>query len=127
MRVIVAGGRDYSDYDRVKAELDKRKEKITLILSGACRLKGNWEEGYASGADGLGERWADENGVRYIRFFAEDYGKWPEAGPKRNTAMVNFALKSEDGGALIAFPGGRGTADVIKQAKAKGLAGVEIE
>ena len=132
MRVIVCGGRDYTDWDAVKATLDSRKEKITLVLSGACRIRSPFDpgpngDGYAGGADGLGERWADENGIKYMRFYPSEYGRWPAAGPKRNGAMVDYASKSEDGGAIVAFPGGKGTADCLKQAREAKLAVLEVK
>lgn len=110
MKVIVAGGRDFDDYELVKMILDSRKEKITEVVSGC-----------APGADTLGEKWAEDNGIPVKRFPATwqparlkgktDYS----AGKKRNEEMAVYA------DALVAFPGGRGTKDMITRAITHGL------
>lgn len=117
MRVIIAGGRDFADYEAVKAAVLASCFEITEVVSGACRMhySDTGTRKYASGADGLGERWAVENGVPFTRFYAGAYGYWPECGPNRNEAMATYA------DALIAMPGGRGTADMIRRAKAHDL------
>jgi hypothetical protein len=105
MRVIVAGGRFFNDYEAVKRMLDSRKSLITEVVSGA-----------AKGADTLGERWAKENGIPVKRFPA-DWNRQPDgsydkgAGHKRNEQMARYA------DALIAFPGGDGTDSMIRLAK----------
>jgi len=109
-RVIVAGSRDFDDYDLLKRKLDifllGRDRAGITILSGAAR-----------GADKLGERYANEHGYSIMRFPADwrSYGK--AAGPIRNADMVSIAH------ALVAFWDGesRGTADVIAKARAKDL------
>ena len=77
-RVVVAGCRDYYNYDEAKSYIDYcisniRKENIIVIVSGG-----------ASGADALGERYAKENGFDIERYPADwqTYGR--SAGPKRN-------------------------------------------
>lgn len=115
MRVIIAGGRDF---DRMATLLDAITESgfaITEVVSGACRVKREDPYSFASGADGLGEKWALVNGVRVQRFYAESYGPWPACGPRRNAAMAIYA------DALIALPGGRGTANMLKEAHEWGL------
>lgn len=106
-RIVVAGCRDYEDYEDAKAYIDSCikdfKEKYTLVfLSGGCR-----------GADRLGERFATENGFSIERFPADwrKYGKG--AGLKRNWQMA----KACDG--VICFWDGnsRGTASMIRYAK----------
>ena len=113
-RVIIAGGRDFKDYDRLKDACDKilankLAEGITVI------------SGTARGADSLGERYAQERGFSLIRMPAEwdRYGK--AAGYKRNEAMAQTAGA---GGGLIAFWDGksRGTGHMIDLAKQYGLA-----
>ena len=113
-RVIIAGGRDFADYDRLKEVCDKIlankiPEGITVI------------SGTARGADSLGERYAQERGCELIRMPAEwdRYGK--AAGYKRNEAMAQTA---GTGGGLIAFWDGksRGTGHMIDLARQYGLA-----
>lgn len=106
MKVIIAGGRDYtltaSDHDR----LDKARVELPIVEV-VC--------GCARGADTGGEEWATERGLPVKRFPADwaKYGR--SAGPRRNQQMAEYA------DALIAFPGGKGTADMIKQATDYGL------
>ena len=84
-RVVVAGCRDYDDYNEAKKYIDfciseiRKKYKIVFI-SGGCR-----------GADLLGERYAMENGFNVERYLAkwEEYGK--SAGPRRNRKMAESA------------------------------------
>ena len=113
-RVIIAGGRDFQDYDRLQAACDKIltnkiPEGITVI------------SGTARGADSLGERYAQERGFNLIQMPAEWdlYGK--SAGYKRNEAMAKTA---GTGGGLIAFWNGksRGTGHMIDLARQYGLA-----
>ena len=85
------------------------KYQITSVISGA-----------AKGADTLGERWAQENGLSISRKPAdwEAYGK--RAGYLRNTEMAEEAGSD---GLLCAFWDGKskGTKHMIDIAKSKGL------
>ncbi len=83
-RVVVAGCRDYNNYEEAKAYIDYcllniRKGNDIIIVSGG-----------ASGADALGERYAKENGFRVEKYSAdwETYGK--SAGPIRNEQMAEI-------------------------------------
>lgn len=118
MKVIVAGGRDFSDYELVKLILDARKAKITEVVSGACPRRWNKQKRLWVGADYFGELWACENGIP-VRLFPADWrpnGKLDRrAGHKRNEQMAQYA------DALVAFPGGNGTADMINRAVVHGL------
>lgn len=105
MRVIVAGGRNYNDYENVKKNLDAlfknlNKEKLIIISGGA------------PGADEMGERYAKENGYKLERFPADWKRFGNAAGPIRNRQMAQV------GNACVCFDtGGRGTADMIRVAK----------
>ena len=101
LRVIIAGGRDFDDYDLLKKYVIKIITKKTLtpystkIISGCAR-----------GADKLGEKFAKEMSLDIISFPAdwEKFGK--SAGYRRNVEMAKFA--SEKGkGILIAFWDGK--------------------
>ncbi|MGN0571086.1 MAG: DUF2493 domain-containing protein [Candidatus Fimenecus sp.] len=106
-RIVVAGCREYDDYDDAKVYIEmcikKIRERYALVfLSGGCK-----------GADMLGERYANENGFRIERYLADwqKYGK--SAGPKRNLQMVkacDYVICFWDGKS-------RGTASVISYAK----------
>lgn len=104
LTVLVCGGRDFDDHVLIDAEL--RKLKPTRVVAG-CAL----------GADLLALSWAERSGVEWKKYYAVWVAHGRAAGPIRNQAM----LDSERIDVVLAFPGGRGTADMVKRAKAKGL------
>ena len=108
MRVLVCGGRDYRDHGRVKQVLD------ALDPRPSCVLHGN-----AQGADFCGALWARRSGVLDFPFPAEWHLYGPGAGYVRNKRMLIHARPD----LVIAFPGGRGTANMIDIAR---RAGVEV-
>lgn len=105
MRVIVCGGRDYQNQSRV--------DEILNSLDGIRHL---WH-GNAKGADTLADRWGRGKpnvSVHPVPAQWKKYGK--RAGPLRNQAMLG---QSPD--LVVAFKGGRGTADMVKRAEAAGV------
>ncbi len=108
MRVLVCGGRDFSDRVRLFNALDRihRKRGVAVIIDGAAR-----------GADSLGARWAIERGVASERHPADwaRFGK--SAGYRRNEAMLDEGAPD----LVVAFPGGRGTAHMVELARSKGF------
>lgn len=106
MRFIIAGGRNFDNYDLLSQTCNQLREEITEIVSGKAR-----------GADSLGERWGNENNVPIKSFPAnwDLHGK--RAGYIRNSEMAEYA----DG--LIAFWDGesKGTKHMIDTANTKGL------
>lgn len=126
MKVIIAGGRDYNDYEMVKSVCNccGLFDISTEVISGRCSDKKNGVHTFTTddgkmvyGADGLGERYAKEYGLR-VHPFEADWSKYGNsAGPIRNNKM---AMEAD---ALVAFFDGKskGTGNMIKTAKAKGL------
>lgn len=106
MIVLVCGGRDFNNKSLLFEALNSVPFTITKIVNGA-----------AKGADKLSTEWAKEKGIQYVEYPAEwnKYGKI--AGPVRNSQM----LQDEDIDYVVAFPGGRGTEDMIGKAKAKDI------
>lgn len=109
MRVLVCGGRDYSDRRTVYEKLDSIHADVPftrLICGGAL------------GADMLAADWARMRQVPLEVFNAdwERYGR--RAGPIRNQQMLDEG-KPE---LVIAFPGGPGTADMVQRAMKADLA-----
>lgn len=106
MRVIIAGGRNYlarADDALWLAQIHM-SHGFTEVLCGG-----------AQGADAFGAEWAKENRIP-VRVFPADWGRHGfAAGPIRNAEMAANA------DALIAFPGGRGTASMLKEARKRGL------
>lgn len=108
MKIIIAGGRMFNDYNKLKESCDNIlvNQKDVEIVSGT-----------AAGADKLGERYAQEKGYEVKKFPAQWdlYGK--SAGYRRNQEMAEYA----DG--LIAFWDGKskGTKHMIDIAEKGGL------
>jgi hypothetical protein len=138
MRVIIAGSREFKDYELLK--------KVTLDI--LARLQYNLVvgskdieilSGMARGADLLGKKFGDEFKLKVIPFVA----KWDDmtaskvfvkyregkpynvlAGTIRNEEMARYAAEDKDGhGVLIAFSTdtAKGTKDMIALAKKQNL------
>lgn len=122
MIAIVCGGRDYTDAARVKSVLDAAVTRLGLeaiIEGGNGRLlpDGRVEKG----ADLLALEWAKQRGdISWIDVPA-DWDGWAAkgrreaAGPVRNALMLDILLGDAMGSerAVIAFPGGSGTANML--------------
>lgn len=108
IKVIIAGGRNFDDYDMLKVYCDRllSKFKDVQIISGTAR-----------GVDILGERYAREREYHIMRFPPDWKSHGRAAGPIRNRKMAEYA------DALIAFWDGKskGTKNMIDEAKSKGL------
>lgn len=127
MRVLVCGGRDFNDRDFIYGWLGKLfhpdygssedaqpwwlPRPDLVIISGA-----------AKGADSIAEDWAIVNWVKLLSFPADwdKYGK--SAGYVRNKQMLEEGKPDM----VLAFPGGRGTADMVSQAKKARVPCMEI-
>lgn len=112
MRVIVCGGRDYKDKMRVFVELNKLRP--THVIHGAC----------PTGADDFAREYCcdESQGVFMEAYPAMWHKHGPAAGPIRNRQML--AEGKPD--VVLAFPGGAGTADMVKRAKAAGVRVIEV-
>lgn len=112
-RVLVCGGRDFDDTARVFAVLDKLHSEagIDAIIEGGAR-----------GADACGKEWAFRRNVGCMTFEADWENQGSFAGPARNKRMLDEGQPD----LVIAFPGGRGTADMVCKARKAGVEVVEI-
>jgi hypothetical protein len=113
MRIIIAGGRDFNNYELLK-------KKVSELIDG-------WRDfpdfknpeiisGHAQGADSLGERFAKEFGYD-LRVMTADWDKHGKsAGMIRNKEMATYAKQDPDYCALIAFWDGKskGTKNMIE-------------
>lgn len=106
MRVLVCGGRDYLDRERVYAELDAMLPKMGTLMCGG-----------APGADTLAWDWGWSRGFYCQRYMAEWKKHGRAAGPIRNARMLEEGKPD----LVVAFPGGTGTEDMIRQAEAAGV------
>lgn len=113
MRVLVCGGRDFRDkmYGWGWLQAIHLKRGITAII-----------EGGATGADALAAAWAKLEGVPTERFPADWKAHGRAAGPIRNQQMIDEGKPD----LVVAFPGGRGTADMVRRAKKAGIPVREI-
>lgn len=122
IRLIIAGGRDYrlTPADIEKLDNIRLGGGIAEVVSGG-----------ATGADEDGASWARKHWLN-VEYFPADWNGLSQpdaiiktrrdgrqfdayAGPRRNRQMAEYA------DAVALFPGGDGTADMYKAAKAAGL------
>lgn len=111
IRILVCGGRDFGNDDfadrawlfRVLTSIHRRV-RIAEIIHGAAR-----------GADSLAGMWAKANQVSEWRFPVDHRldGPWPAAGHCRNERMWRESRPD----LVLAFPGGRGTAHMVRTAR----------
>ena len=108
MNILVCGGRGYNDAARIARTLDAVKERF--------RIDGMITGG-APGADSLAGAWGHSNHIPVMNVHPDwrKYGK--NAGPIRNQQM----LDEQKFDFVIAFPGGGGTADMVRRTKKAGL------
>ena len=104
MVVLVCGGRGYINKTRVYETLDiihSGETPITLLI-----------EGGAAGADLLGKQWAVERKVPVKTYKADWLRLGNGAGFVRNQQMLDEGKPD----LVVAFSGGRGTADMVRRA-----------
>jgi hypothetical protein len=111
--VLVTGGRDYKDREHVFQQLDWLAERY-----GDLKVI----EGGADGADKWARAWrADRR--RPGRSYIANWARYPRgAGVLRNAEMLADGKPD----LVLAFPGGRGTADMIRRAQTAGVRVIEI-
>ena len=111
---IVCGGRNY-----------KNQTKIAQILS---KLNPNKiVTGAATGADQLAEDWARTTQLNYEGYPAKWRRNGKRGGPMRNAEILHNYKQIKDLCVVVAFPGGRGTSNMIKQAEEFGFDVVEVD
>lgn len=113
MRALVCGGRGFGNDTLLFATLNNlhRHRPITALIHGG-----------ATGADRMASHWAVDKGIPHLRFLPNWKKHGKAAGPIRNARMIAEG-KPE---LVIAFPGGRGTADMIAKAKTAGIEVIEV-
>lgn len=113
--VLVCGGREYNDYARVHHYL--QKVLLNNPLGSWCVLEG----GCPGGADRAARQWAMIHGVEGVTVAADWNAHGKAAGPIRNQKMLDDYKPV----LVLAFPGGSGTADMVRRAKKAGVRVVE--
>ncbi|MCK1520245.1 DUF2493 domain-containing protein [Bradyrhizobium sp. 17] len=111
--VLVCGGRDYDDARSLGMVLDAAHSAnpIECLVHGAAR-----------GADTLAADWALEHDVLCKAYPADWDRDGKAAGPIRNQRMLDLGKPHM----VVAFPGGKGTADMIRKAEAAGVPVVRV-
>ena len=111
---LICGGRDFMDW-----------EMFSSAMSDLVRLRGmprNIIHGSADGADRLASYWAEKHALDMQTFPADWKKHGRAAGPIRNQEMIE---RKPD--FVVAFPGGRGTADMVRRARDAGVDVAEIK
>lgn len=110
IKIIIAGSRDFNNYDLLKEKCDKilfkfNRDEIEIVSGGA------------RGCDRLGEIYAIDNNYKLTKFLADWDGLGKRAGYIRNQEMANYSDY------LIAFWNGnsRGTLHMIEIARKQNL------
>lgn len=114
MRILVCGGREFDNWGVLCSELDKQlfgRERLVYIIQGG-----------AKGADFLARVWAKFRNCPQEEYPAnwKKYGRG--AGGIRNQQMLDEGKPD----LVVAFPGGTGTADMVRRAKKSGVKVLEI-
>ncbi len=110
MKVLVCGGRGYFNRKRIFDTLDRINAETPID----CIVQGE-----ATGADTIGKAWAVLRRVEHRDYPAD----WEEHGRIAGRIRNNQMLDEESPDLVVAFPGDRGTANMVMQAL---LAGVTV-
>lgn len=108
--LLVCGGRDYDDHEAAWSALAQvlaRHPDITTIRHGDAR-----------GADSLAADFAEREGLLNDPWPADWEAHGKAAGPRRNAEMLTVEPVPF---ACVAFPGGQGTADMVRRCRAAGV------
>ena len=125
-KILVCGGRNFDDKPLLYRTLDKLCHDRGWVRFGSFGATPYVTiiHGGARGADQLAGEWACrfQAWVPMFVFPAnwEKYGR--AAGPIRNQQMLDEGKPD----VVVAFAGGRGTADMVRRAKAAGIEVIEV-
>lgn len=145
VKIGVSGGRDYHDDRRIFAVLDaihsgdvQQVETVLGIAEAAIYEQAQCAgypiacivHGAAPGADLLAEDWAKQHEVAYRGYPARWRREGKKAGPLRNERMLAREHRPEGSrypiALWLAFPGGAGTADMVRRCRAEGILVIEV-
>lgn len=146
MRILVCGGRDFGVIDRYQQHHEpdhpavrKAEKEYQFVMSTLTALAekhsihykpdDNWLpydiviiSGMSTGADSIAVDWAACNWCKVDEYPADWDKHGRAAGPIRNKKMLLEGRPD----LVVAFPGGRGTANMIKLAKEVGVEVLEV-
>ncbi len=112
LKLVITGGRKYDDYVMFEDVLDLFKP--TEIYVGDC----------PTGADRLAREYAEYHDIM-IHVYEADWDKYGKsAGPIRNRQMLAAAGPAA---IVVAFPGGKGTANCVETAVGFNMIVLEVK
>lgn len=113
MKMLVCGGRDFSDYAFLCKKLDgiHKMYNVTELI-----------EGGAEGADTYARFWAES---RKIKKITTVFAQWGEHG-RQAGCIRNKAMAELNPDLCVAFPGGNGTAIMVRIAMEYGIKVLEV-
>jgi hypothetical protein len=123
MRVLVCGGREFDDWDmlhRTLTDIYIQRHMTSMVIV----------QGGAKGADFLGKVWAKNknlwcSGDSVIT--SEEYpADWKQHGYRAGHIRNQQMLDEGDVDLVVAFPGGKGTANMISLSKKAGVEVMEV-
>jgi hypothetical protein len=114
MRLLVCGGRAYADENKVFGVLDilDRRSPITSVIQGG-----------ATGAEAIARDWAASRRIKIQTYIAGKKKTGQSSWTRGNQRMLDEGKPD----LVVAFPGVRRTADMLRRAKAVGATVIEIE
>lgn len=104
-RVLVFGGWDFGDAKAIDEALKPFGRDIAIV------------HGDCSDADRLAGAWARRNGICEIKIPANFTYYGSPGGPIRNKWLIHWVRPQ----IAVAFPGGKGTADMAQKLEAAGI------
>lgn len=118
MRMLITGGRDWCREERnrkfVESELSRIKPESMIVGN-------DGRQSYKFGVDAIAWQWAMKKGVPCAVIFPAWDTFFLTAGPIRNGWMLLYGPEL-----VVAFPGGKGTKDMKRQAEAAGVVVLEL-
>jgi len=108
--IIVTGGRNYDDSPMMCDVLN--------FLAPSRVIQGG-----APGADTLAVFWCEAEDVEHKTYIADWATHGRAAGPIRNKEMLDAHPEA----VVVAFPGGRGTEDCVRQAQSRNMIILRVE
>jgi len=119
-RYLICGRREDADEALVQTALSAiiLHPQDAVVIHGNARAR----KGHGESYDRLAGKWAQAHGAQVITETADWDLHGRAAGPIRNATM----LKKHDPDVVVAFPGGRGTRDMIARARRAKVVVIEV-
>jgi hypothetical protein len=111
-KYLICGSRNFKD----RVMLNRALNALILHPRDAVIIHGD-----CSGVDRMAGQWGDEHGAKVNPVPADWAGHGMSAGPIRNGLMLE--LKPD---VVIAFPGGKGTQNMINQARLRRVVTIQV-